>query len=302
MTREGADMTLETVGGRLAGRTAVVTGGGSGIGRAVVDRFVREGASVAVLELSEERIAALRADHPDTVVAVRGDATRLADNRAVVGAALDSFGSLDCFVANTGFWDFGLSLEDLPDDDRFDAAFDQVFALNVKAFLAGAKAAVPALRASRGSLIMTGSNASIHPGGGGPLYTSSKHAVVGLVRQVAYELAPEVRVNAVAPGGMLTSLTGPPALAAGNPTSITDLPMDDLISMVSPLAFLPSPEDYTGWYVALASVDDARTITGSVIECDGGEAVRGRAFSECARSAAGDIRADRTAESRRSED
>ncbi|MEU1520143.1 3-(cis-5,6-dihydroxycyclohexa-1,3-dien-1-yl)propanoate dehydrogenase [Streptomyces sp. NPDC005811] len=279
--------------GRLAGRVAVVTGGGSGIGRAVVDRFVAEGASVAVLELSPERGKAVEAAHPAEVVVVQGDATRLGDNRSVVDTALDRFGRLDCFVANTGFWDFGVSVEDLPGDERFDSAFDQLFALNVKALLAGAKAAVPHLRETRGSIVMTASNASLHPGGGGPLYTAAKHAVVGLVRQLAYELAPEIRVNAVAPGGMLTALAPPPALAHAA-SSIADLPMDDLISLVSPLGFLPRPEDYTGWYVALASASDALTITGTVIECDGGESVRGRAFSEYARTLAGDPRAERS--------
>ncbi|NUR98532.1 MAG: 3-(cis-5,6-dihydroxycyclohexa-1,3-dien-1-yl)propanoate dehydrogenase [Kribbellaceae bacterium] len=278
--------------GRLPGRVAVVTGGGAGIGRAIVDRFAREGAAVAVLELSPERVRALEETAGDDVIVVQGDATRLDDNRAVVEAATAAFGGVDCFIANTGFWDFGVSAEELPGDEAFDAAFDQLFALNVKALLAGAKAAIPALRLTRGSMVMTASNASLHPGGGGPLYTAAKHAVVGLVRQLAYELAPDIRVNAVAPGGMLTSLAPPPALAHAA-ASISELPMADLISIVSPLAFLPSPEDYVGWYVALASASDARTITGTVIECDGGESIRGRAFSEHARRLAGDPRADR---------
>lgn len=283
--------------GRLHGRVAVVTGGGSGVGRAIVDRFVTEGCSVAVLELSDERAQALVDALPSNVAVVRGDATRLADNHAVVAEATSRFGHLDCFVANTGFWDFGVSAEDLPGDARFDEAFDQLFRLNVKALLAGAKAAIPGLRRTRGSLVMTASNASLHPGGGGPLYTAAKHAVVGLVRQLAYELAPDVRVNAVAPGGMMTALAPPPALAHAA-SSIADLPMEQLISTVSPLRFLPEPEDYAGWYVALASERDARTITGTVIECDGGESVRGRAFSEYARQLAGDPRANGSADLR----
>lgn len=275
--------------GRLEGRVAVVTGGGSGIGRAVVDRFVAEGASVVALELSQERGDDLREAHPARLAVVTGDATSLAANMETVERAGDLFGRLDCFVANTGFWDFGTTLEELPDDERFDSAFQQLFDLNVKAFLAGAKAAYPALRSTRGSYVMTGSNASQHPGGGGPLYTASKHAVVGLVRQLAYELAPEVRVNAVAPGGMLTALTGPPALAHVA-RDISDLPMAELISTVSPLGFLPDPQDYVDWYVALASATESRTMTGAVIECDTGERVRGRAFSEYARAKAGDIR------------
>ena len=247
---------------------------------------------MAVLEVSAERAESLREAHPGRVVVVEGDATRLQDNDAVVTAATSTFGHLDCFVANTGYWDFGVTAEDLPSDGRFDEAFDQLFALNVKALLGGAKAAVPALRLAGGSVVMTASNASLHPGGGGPLYTAAKHAVVGLVRQLAYELAPEVRVNAVAPGGMLTALAPPPALAPAA-SSIADLPMERLISIVSPLGFLPEPRDYVGWYVTLASAEDARTITGSIIECDGGESVRGRTFSEYARQLAGDPRAVR---------
>jgi NAD(P)-dependent dehydrogenase (short-subunit alcohol dehydrogenase family) len=276
--------------GRLAGRRALITGGGSGIGRAIVDRFLAEGCAVGVLEISEERLEHLEAAHPGRLVLVRGDATRLGDNQWAVDAVVERFGGLDCFVANTGVWDFGVSAEDLPTDDRFDDAFRQLFDLNVKAMLAGAKAAAAALRTSRGALVMTASNASLHPGGGGPLYTAAKHAVVGLVKQLAYELAPDVRVNAVAPGGMRTALAPPPALAH-LASSIADLPMDELISLVSPLEFLPQPADYVGWYVALASASDALTMTGSVIECDGGEGVRGRAWSERARALANDPRA-----------
>jgi NAD(P)-dependent dehydrogenase (short-subunit alcohol dehydrogenase family) len=276
--------------GRLTGRVAVVTGGGSGIGRAIVDRFLEEGASVVVLELSEPRAAALRESQAQGLVVVNGDATSLAANTVSDDTARDAFGRLDCFVANTGYWDSGTTLEDLPSDERFDEAFQQLFDLNVKAFLAGATAAYAELRSSRGSYVMTGSNASQHPGGGGPLYTASKHAVVGLVRQLAYELAPEVRVNAVAPGGMLTALTGPPALDQVA-RDISDLPMEELISAVSPLGFLPRAEDYVDWYVALASATESRTMTGAVIECDTGERVRGRAFSEYARARVGDPRA-----------
>lgn len=136
---------------RLRGRVAVVTGGGSGIGRAVVDRFVAEGAALVVLELSEARAQALRDSCPEQVVVIVGDATRLEDNVAAVRAAVDTFGHLDSFVANTGYWDFGTTLVDLPDDARFDLAFQQLFDLNVKAFLAGAKSAHEALRATGGA-------------------------------------------------------------------------------------------------------------------------------------------------------
>ena len=96
--------------------------------------------------------------------------------------------------------------------DAIDAAFDEVFHLNVKGYLLGAKAATDELRKTKGSVIFTVSNAGFWPGGGGPLYVASKHAVMGLVKQLAYELAPDIRVNGVAPGGMSTDLRGPRAL------------------------------------------------------------------------------------------
>ena len=82
-----------------------------------------------------------------------------------------------------------------------------MFGVNVKGYLLGAKAAYRELAKTRGSIIFTVSNAGFYPCGGGPLYTASKHAVVGLIRQLAYELAPSVRVNAVAPGLVRTAFS-----------------------------------------------------------------------------------------------
>ena len=116
-------------------------------------------------------------------------------------------------------FDYGAGLLDTP-VEALERAFDELFALNVKACLLGAKAAAPALTESRGSLLMTASMSSTHAGVGGVVYTASKHAVVGLVRQLAYELAPAVRVNGVAPGFMATDIRGPQALGAGEPDAV----------------------------------------------------------------------------------
>jgi NAD(P)-dependent dehydrogenase (short-subunit alcohol dehydrogenase family) len=268
--------------GWLDGQVAVVTGGGSGIGRAVVDRFVAEGAQVGVLELSEAKAASLSSVHGDRVVVTVGDATLFDDNRRAVADTTERFGRLDTFVGNAGMWDFGLPIDQLA-GDVIGSAFDELFNLNVKGYLLGARAALEALRATKGSIIFTVSNAGFWPGGGGPLYTASKHAVVGLIKQLAYELCPEVRVNGVAPGGAATDLRGPRSLGLQD-TAWGTMPVDDIMKRFSPLEIAIAPEDYAGHYVLLASRADARTVTGSIHNCDGGVGVRGRRDAEAARA------------------
>lgn len=258
--------------GWLDDTVALVTGGGSGLGRAIVERYVAEGASVGVLELDARKGEALRADLGDAVHVTIGDATSFADNRRAVDETVERFGRLDVFVGNAAVWDFATSLDRLP-VDAIDEAFDEVFRLNVKGYLLGAKAALDALRASNGSIIFSVSNAGFWPGGGGPLYVSSKHAVMGLVKQLAYELAPDVRVNGVAPGGMATDLRGPRALGLAD-TSWGSFPVDRIIEQISPLGRAIAPADYTGHYVLLASRANSSTVTGSVHNCDGGMGVR----------------------------
>ncbi|MDR0990571.1 MAG: SDR family NAD(P)-dependent oxidoreductase, partial [Propionibacteriaceae bacterium] len=170
--------------GWLDGQVAIITGGGSGLGRALVDTFVEEGARVVVLQQSPGKIARLREEtDPAWVQVVAGDARTYESNAATVAVALEKFGQLDCFIANAGVWDFGRTVTNSTPAE-LDAGFDEVFALNVKAALMGMAAAVEPLRASRGSFIMSLSNAALYPGGGGPLYVASKHAGVGLVKQL----------------------------------------------------------------------------------------------------------------------
>jgi 2,3-dihydroxy-2,3-dihydrophenylpropionate dehydrogenase/cis-2,3-dihydrobiphenyl-2,3-diol dehydrogenase len=260
--------------GWLDGTVALVTGGGSGLGRAIVERFVTEGARVGVLEINEVKAVDLRRDLGPLVAVTVGDATSLADNRRAVADSVNLFGRLDVFVGNAGLWDFSTSLDGLP-AEAIDEAFDEVFHLNVKAYLLGAKASVDELRKTNGSMIFTVSNAGFWPGGGGPLYTAAKHAVMGLVKQLAYELAPAVRVNGVAPGGMSSDLRGPRALGLSD-TSWGSLPVDRIVERFSPLERAIAPADYTGHYVLLASRENSLTVTGSVHNCDGGIGVRGR--------------------------
>jgi cis-2,3-dihydrobiphenyl-2,3-diol dehydrogenase len=259
--------------GWLENKVALVTGGASGLGRAIVERFIEEGAHVGILDRARERGAEMAKRLGDRVEVVTGDVTVLADNHRAVAETVRRFGRLDCFVGNAGIWDFSVALADLP-EDRIGSAFDELFGVNVKGYLLGAKAAYRELAKTRGSIIFTVSNAGFYPCGGGPLYTASKHAVVGLIRQLAYELAPKIRVNGVAPGAIPTDLRGPASLQMAE-RSIAQVPLKEMAERGIPLGRLPEPRDYTGPYVLLASGENSSTATGGVIICESGIGVRG---------------------------
>ncbi|WP_236794742.1 3-(cis-5,6-dihydroxycyclohexa-1,3-dien-1-yl)propanoate dehydrogenase [Amycolatopsis sp. GM8] len=251
--------------GRLAGLSTLVTGGGSGLGRAIVERYLAEGAVVTVLERSPEKLRDLVASHGDSIRPVQGDVTSGEDNVAAVEAALEAFGGLDTFVGNAGLWDFGKPLLDMTMND-LEQGYRELFDVNVKGYLVGARASAKALTERSGSMIFTLSNAALFPRGGGVLYTASKHAGVGVVSQLAYELAPHVRVNAVAPGGMATDLRGPAAMGLADQSIKDILPAEDRLRQYSALDIAPRAEDYVDTYVLLASRNESRTVTGAVFD------------------------------------
>ncbi len=260
--------------GWLDGKVALVVGGGSGIGRAVVDAFVAEGARVGVLELDAGRAEAL-AVHGDRVRAVVGDATTWEDNLRAVRATVEAFGGVDVLATFVGVFDFYTRLEDIA-ADRLVEACAEVFRTNVASYLLSAKAALPELvRRPASSIVFTVSTSGFYPGRGGVLYVASKFAVRGLVVQLAHELAPRVRVNGVAPGGTLgTSLRGLRSLGLEG-RSLADLAgREEELRARTPLRVALRPEDHAAAYVYLAS-DRARGVTGTILHSDGGIGVRG---------------------------
>ena len=259
--------------GWLEGKVALVTGGASGLGLGIVNRFLAEGAEVGVLDASATKLGELRELVGDRVTAVRGDVRSLEDNGRAVDALVVRHGRLDVFIGNAGIWDGGTSLVDLP-EDKLGAAFDEVVGVNVKGYVLGARAAIPHLVRSGGTIILTVSNAGFYAGGGGPLYTLSKHAVVGLVRQLAHELAPVVRVNGVAPGAVPSDLRGPRSLGLAE-KSIREFDMQSVAEQIMPLPVVPTPADQAGTYVYLASAANSSAATGIVINSDCGIGVRG---------------------------
>ncbi|MET3826994.1 2,3-dihydroxy-2,3-dihydrophenylpropionate dehydrogenase/cis-2,3-dihydrobiphenyl-2,3-diol dehydrogenase [Sphingomonas sp. PvP055] len=257
---------------QLDGQSVLITGGASGLGRAIAARFLEEGASVTLLDMNAEALGALAGDR---VATITGDVRSLAANQAAVDLACERFGKLDCLIANAGIWDYNAALVDIA-DDVLEQAFDELFAINTKGYFFALKAAIPALVRSRGSVVMTLSNAAFYRGGGGTIYTATKHANLGLMRQAAHELAPFVRVNAVAPGAISTNLRGPAALGQSD-KSIDAFPLADWLEVGVPLARLPDVSEYVGPYLLLASRRDGAAATGTVIHVDGGIGVRGLA-------------------------
>src|SRR5437763_4392042 len=258
---------------QLDGQVALVTGGGSGIGRAVVARFIEEGARVAVMERDPARADEVRAQFGEAAVGIAGDVAQLADNKRAVAETIRAFGQLDVFVGNAGVFDVWTSVADFP-EDKLGQAFDELFAVNVKGCLFGAKAALPELRKTNGSMIFTASVAGLNSGGGGAIYTASKHAVVGLIRELAVELAPDIRVNGVAPGGTMTDLRGLTSLGNDDRSQFQNPGIEERLRGGNPLRLALLPDDPAGAHVFVASRNNARGITGSIVTVDAGAMLR----------------------------
>ena len=268
--------------GWLDGDVALITGGGSGIGRAIALRFLAEGAAgVAILGREGERLAATVAaagDDGARVLAITGDVRSADDLSEAVAATTERFGKLDILVPNAGIWDFNRSISRTTPDE-IAAIYDELFDINVKGYLLTVSTAWRALVESEGSIVMTLSNAAFYAAGGGPVYTAAKHAARGLVTQLAYELAPKVRVNGVAIGGLRTDLRGPAASGMSDRSIEQSFAKRD--GDAEPNMWLPlhgastDPADSTGAYVFLASRGNAGNITGTIVHADGGIGVRG---------------------------
>ncbi|WP_375000865.1 3-(cis-5,6-dihydroxycyclohexa-1,3-dien-1-yl)propanoate dehydrogenase [Aeromicrobium sp. CTD01-1L150] len=258
--------------GWLDGKRVLVVGAGSGIGRAVVESFIDEGAQVAALERDAAKCESLGRELPGVAV-IAGDATQREANDAAVEMTVEQFGGLDVLVNCVGIFDFYRPLSEI-DGDLLDEAFDEMFAANVKSHLHSAKAATGALKQTGGNIVLTESTSAYYPGRGGTLYVASKFAVRGVVKSLAYELAPQVRVNGVAPGGTLsTDLRGLSSFGLDS-KRLDDTPdrESDLASR-NPLGVALSARDHSWSFVFLAS-DRSRGVTGGVVHTDGGMGVK----------------------------
>jgi NAD(P)-dependent dehydrogenase (short-subunit alcohol dehydrogenase family) len=236
----------------FAGRVAVVTGAAGALGRAVVEQLVARGASVVAVDL--EPVAETAA-----VAAVEGDVAVAATAGRAVALAEERFGGMDVLVCNAGriIWK--------PVVDTTEEEWDRVQAVNVKGAFLFCRAAVPAMRERGGGAIVC--TASISGVVGLPLqsaYSASKGAIVQLTRQLAVELAPDIRVNAVAPGAIDTPFLHRLVETADDPAGLTAA-----IAADHPLGRIASADEVARTIVFLAS-DAAAFVTGAILPVDGG--------------------------------
>lgn len=255
--------------GLLAGEVAVVTGAATGIGRAVAERFAAEGAAVVGVDLASGPLVELAGRAGDQMATVEGDVTDPHTAARAVSCASEHFGGVDIVVCCAGRFDFRSPIGSL-DAGELSAAFDEIFAVNVKGMLLAVHAAAGELRRRRGSVVLTLSSSAFYPEGAGVLYGASKWAGRGLVVHLARELAPEVRVNGVAPGGTAgTRLTGLDSL--DQHYSVEDVPgRAPRIAAGTLLGMAADAGDHVGSYLFLASRHLAPQVTGAVVCSDGG--------------------------------
>lgn len=240
--------------GRLVSQVAIVTGGASGIGRAIVDRFRSEGAKVVVADLNVQKAEDLVGDD---VIVVRTDVGSEQDVSSLIRIALESFGGIDIMVNNAGVGGaFG------PITEVEAADWDYTFGVLVRGVFLGTKHAAQVFaRQERGGVIINTASVAGMSGGAGPhAYSAAKAAVINLTRSSAIELAEaRVRVNAICPGVILT-----PLLEQGREANIADR-----LSAVQPWPEAGRPDHIAGVALFLAS-QDAAFVTGQAIVVDGG--------------------------------
>ncbi len=252
--------------GRLEGRRAVITGAASGIGEATARLFVHEGASVVLADIDDDRGKRVADECGDAARFVHTDVTQEHDVDTAVACAVDSFGGLDCMFNNAG--NPG-SIDGIADVDM--AMFDRTVAIHLRGVFLGIRAAARVMKPQgQGSIINTSSVAGLAANYAGHEYSACKAAIAHLTRTTANELGEHgVRVNAICPGGIATSIFARAAGVEGDAAQETVPFMTSALGDMAPLRRAGQPIDIAQAALWLAS-DASSFVNGQAIAVDGG--------------------------------
>jgi NAD(P)-dependent dehydrogenase (short-subunit alcohol dehydrogenase family) len=245
---------------RLNRKIALVTGAGTGIGRAIALAFAREGAKLVLVGRRQELLEAVASEAGGSALACSCDVSRQSDIDRVLGAAAAHFGGLNILVNNAGVLHIGTA------EQITEAQWDETFNVNVRGLWLISRATLPYLRkAGGGSIINVASVLGINGARNRASYAASKGAVVLLTKCMAIDHGAEnIRVNAICPSFVETDLTAEVIRKAPDPGAVRR----ERIA-VHPIGRLGRPEDIAGLAVYLAS-DDSTWVTGATLPVDGG--------------------------------
>lgn len=245
---------------RVEGKVAIITGGASGVGRAASELYVREGANVLIFDRDEQACQSAVAEIGSSNLSYFvGDVTRIDDNVAMSAAAAERYGGIDILLANAG-----VEGDPTPVLEVSEASFDFTWTVNVKGPLLNIQAVAPVMEKRGGGSIVITSSIGATRGGPTVAYTVSKHAVTGLMRCAAKQLAPmKIRVNTVNPGPIATEMFS-------RVEEKLDADVIDAIKARIPLDRLAQPSEIAEVLLFLGS-DASSWVTGAMYMTDGGE-------------------------------